>query len=322
MHGPKTIMIKPEITAVVCTRNRAHYLRLCLDSLLTQTLHRDRYEILVVDNASTDSTRELCETYARHGVRYIPEPVIGLSRARNTGWQQAEADYVGYLDDDGIADPSWLESALNTFHNQHPTPACVGGPIRLLWETPEPSWMNPPLRIPLGFMNWGTTPRQIEEHEWLMGGNSFYPKHLLSELGGFDERLGRKKGCLLSGEESQLYLRLRKAGGYLFYEPGVSMRHHVTPDRTKPAWFYRRYFWGGVSDVILHRTAPSGSVKSNTGSVAGSSRGNSVTRMTTNLIAAMGLAPLPRRIQARIYLAYALGWLLAKTGIIRHKLEP
>jgi glycosyltransferase involved in cell wall biosynthesis len=316
MHPPL-----PEITAVVCTRNRAHYLRLCLDSLLTQTLPRDRYEILVIDNASTDTTRELCETYAKHGVHYILEPVIGLSRARNTGWQQAKAAYVGYLDDDGIADPSWLESALHAFQSQSPVPACVGGPIRLLWETPEPVWMNAPLRIPLGFLNWGLMPRKIEEHEWLMGGNSFYPKTRLAQLGGFDERLGRKQGCLLSGEESQLFLRLRQAGGYLFYAPGVSMRHHVTPDRTRPGWFYRRYFWGGVSDVILQRTTPAGSVKSDTGSVAGSSRGNVVTRMSSNLIAAIGFAPLPQRIQAKIYLAYAIGWLMAKTGILRYKLE-
>jgi GT2 family glycosyltransferase len=312
----------PEITAIVCTRNRAHYLRLCLESLLTQTLSRERYEILVIDNASTDTTRELCETYAKHGVRYSLEPVIGLSRARNTGWQQAVAAYVGYLDDDGIADPSWLESALHAFHSQSPAPACVGGPIRLLWESPEPVWMNAPLRIPLGFLNWGTVPRKIEEHEWLMGGNSFYPKSQLSRIGGFDERLGRKKGCLLSGEESQLYLHLRKEGGYLFYEPGVSMLHHVTPDRTRPAWFYRRYFWGGVSDVILQNTTPSGSVKSDTGSVAGPSHRNVVSRVATNFIAAIGMARMPRRIQARIYLAYVFGWLLAKTGILRYNLKP
>ena len=309
----------PEITAVVCTRNRAHYLQLCLDSLLTQTLPRDRYEILVVDNASTDTTRELCDSYARLGVRYVCEPVIGLSRARNTGWQLAAADYVGYLDDDGIADPSWLESALNTFHTQFPVPACVGGPIRLLWENPEPVWMNTPLLIPLGFMNWGPTPRRVEEHEWLMGGNCFYPKAQLSQMGGFDERLGRQKGCLLSGEESQLYLRLRNAGGYLFYDPGVSMQHHVTPDRSRPSWFYRRYFWGGISDVILHRTSPGGSVKSDTGSVAGSFCGNVYTRVVGNLIAAAGLGSMPQRIQARIYLAYCLGWVLAKMGIIRYK---
>ena len=312
----------PKITAIVCTHNRAPYLRRCLDSLLNQTLPKEYYEIVVIDNASTDTTRELCETYAQQGVRYILEPVLGLSRARNTGWKSANAEYVGYLDDDGIADPSWLDSALNAFLSRHPTPACVGGPIRLLWETPEPPWMNPSLRIPLGFLNWGTTPRIVKDNEWLMGGYSFDPRNLLAMLGGFDERLGRQKGCLLSGEENLMYMRLRESGGYLFYEPGVSMSHHVTPDRTQPKWFYQRYFWGGVSDVILNRTAPSGSVKANTDSVAGSSRGNSVTRMISNIIAAIGLAPRPQRIQAKIYLSYALGWMLAKTGFIRQKVVP
>lgn len=314
-------MSPPLITAVICTRNRERYLGLCLDSLLRQTLPRDAYEIVVVDNGSTDGTREVCARYAKDGVRHEFEPVIGLSRARNTGWRAARSDFVGYLDDDGEADPTWLAAALEAFQTRKPVPDCVGGPIRLLWETPEPPWMNAPLRIPLGHLDWGSAPRRIGDGEWLMGGNSFYPRSRLEQLGGFDERLGRKKGSLLSGEETQLYIRIRQAGGYLFYAPGVSMQHHVTPDRARPLWFYRRYFWGGVSDAVLRATvredAPAAA-----GTVAGAADSSRLTRLLGNSLAAAGFAPLGRRIQSRIYMAYVFGWIAARLRLVNTSLPP
>ncbi|MCX5840401.1 MAG: glycosyltransferase family A protein [Deltaproteobacteria bacterium] len=73
------------MTAIICTRNRAVLLDSCIRSVLSQTLPRQQYEILVVDNNSTDDTAAVCAAYAGQGIRSIVEPVVGLSRARNTG---------------------------------------------------------------------------------------------------------------------------------------------------------------------------------------------------------------------------------------------
>ena len=142
----------PEITAVVCTRNRERFLAKCLDSLLRQTFAKERYEILVVDNGSTDRTAEIVRGYeAEHGIRYIHEPVIGLSRARNTAWRNAKTDYLGYIDDDAVAEPQWLETALHCFQQVRPQPDWVGGAIHLEWEGEPVAWINDELAQPLGW---------------------------------------------------------------------------------------------------------------------------------------------------------------------------
>jgi len=298
-----------EITAVICTRNRVHFLEKCLRSLLRQTLAVDRCEVIVVDNGSTDQTAELVVRIAATAphVRYVHEPVIGLSRARNTGWRMAAANIVGYIDDDAVAGERWLEDALWCFGNSQPAPTWVGGPIDLEWEVPNPGWIDDELAVPLGRVHWGDTPRSLSHPERLGGGNGFFNRGWLERLGGFDERLGRQGASLLSGEETQLQQRIEAAGGFLYYHPGVRIRHYVPAERTRPNWFYRRYFWGGVSDYFMRRT------------LMGTSLGTAVStpdtegrtgRLMRNLVCSLGLGVTrTRAIHARIYLAYVAGWL-------------
>ena len=151
--------------------------------------------------------------------------------------------------------------------------------------------------------------------EFLIGANCSYCRALLEKFGGFDERLGRKKSCLLSGEETQIQRKIEQTGGYLFYAPAAGVQHFVPAARTQPRWFYHRFFWGGVSDVLLSRTvqATSASIKQTT--VAGPQKGGALARLLCNSAAAMGFAVTHgRRIQGRIYMAYVLGWLWAKLG--------
>ena len=245
----------PIITAVICTRDKAHFLDKCIKSLLRQNLDREKYEILVVDNSSTDTTDDVIKYFENEAtIRSVYEPVAGLSRARNTGWKNAKGQYVGYIDDDAVAEVSWLESALWCFENLSPIPDWVGGPIYLEWETNCPDWINEELSVPLGKVYWGDKPCPLTNDQRLGGGNSFFPKTRLKEFGGFEERLGRKHGSLLSGEETQLQKRIEAEGGFLYYHPGVCIRHFVSAERTKPSWFYKRYYWGGVSDYIMRKT--------------------------------------------------------------------
>lgn len=307
-------MTAPAVTAVVCTHNRAAYLPACLDSLLRQDLPRERFEILVVDNASTDDTAAVCLSYQDRGVRRIHDSVPGLSHARNVGWRAARGALVAYLDDDAIACESWLSAAVAAFRSVIPPPDGLGGAVRLQWDLPEPAWMNAPLRQPLGEVDWGPAPRKLLPSEWIIGANCFYSRTCLERLNGFDERLGRKGSCLLSGEETLLQRRIEEAGGFLYYVPAAAIRHRVTPDRTRPAWFYRRYFWGGVSDAVLRRTAPAGGTAAAAAPVAGPAGGSALVRVAINFLASLGLARAPRRIQARIYMAYVVGWCLGRAG--------
>ena len=124
-----------ELSAIICTYNRADYLRKSLASLAEQTLSTDRFEIIVVDNNSNDDTKAVVqEEYAYvPNLRYIFEPVPGLSKARNTGWQNANGKYIAFLDDDAVATLRWAEIYMEVFQNWEPTPGCSGGKAEPIW---------------------------------------------------------------------------------------------------------------------------------------------------------------------------------------------
>lgn len=313
----------PDITGIICTHNRERFLERCIRSLLTQSLDSVHYEILVVDNGSTDTTRQICEKFSGYkNFRYVYEPVLGLSSARNTGWRQAKGKYVGYLDDDATAVHTWFEKALWSFENVEPMPEWVGGPIDLEWEVDAPAWITAEYQETLGFVNWGNSERLLSgSGERLGGGNSFYQKSILVKMQGFDTRLGRKKTMLLSGEETQFQHRLKSLGGKLFYHPDVRIFHFVGKERTKPQFFYKRYYWGGITDYLMSRTLKDEEVsfehidqEQNDESQVG--------RLIINIMKSAGLfVSENEKIKSRIYMSYVFGWLVAVSKFGWRKLE-
>jgi glycosyltransferase involved in cell wall biosynthesis len=311
-------MKAPLITAIICTRNRAPLLEIAIQSLFRQTRPRADYDIMVVDNGSTDQTADICSRFAGDAVRYVYEPVPGLSRARNTGWRQSHSRYIAYLDDDAIADETWIDALICAYESRSPAPAAVGGPVRLKWEVPEPEWINYALRLPLGFLDWGRQSRQLTPAEFLIGANCSYRRAVLEQFGGFHEYLGRKEDCLLSGEETQLQRKIEQSGDYLYYAHTAGVQHLVPSDRTQPRWFYHRFFWGGVTDVLLSRTTQAATTSIQGTVVAGPQRGGALMRLLCNTATAVNLtATYGRRIQGRIYMAYVLGWIWAKLGMVK-----
>src|SRR5262245_2427124 len=131
----------PIISAVICTYKRADYLRHALRSLCEQTLERSEFEVLVVDNAVEDETKQVVRDFESMGlpVCYVPEPEVGLNRARNTGLKSAAGRYVAYLDDDARADARWVESLVQVF--QSTGAAVVGGRVWLDWHGEKPGWV-------------------------------------------------------------------------------------------------------------------------------------------------------------------------------------
>src|SRR5437867_1570833 len=137
-----TPMASPLVSVIVCTYNRAALLASCLESLVAQTLAAERYEIIVVDNGSTDRTQAVACDFAQcYGtVKVVLEPRLGVSHARNTGIRHAQADYLAFIDDDARALPDWVERILAAFAETDPPPFVVGGQIMPLYEHPPPTW--------------------------------------------------------------------------------------------------------------------------------------------------------------------------------------
>ena len=244
----------PRISVVLCTHNRAGHLRRALESIAGQTLARDVFETIVVDNASSDDTKAVADAFAGSAnMRYLFEPAVGLCHARNTGWRAARGAYVAYLDDDAIADPDWLAEILRTFETVSPQPGCVGGRVSPLYEAPRPGWFSDEVSRALTIVDWPNGPHAVADlrQEWLVGANIAFRRLLLDTLGGFPTTLGRMGKRLLSGEDVYLQRLVMEAGHSCYYQPAASVKHVVPAARMDRRWFAQRYYWQGVSDAVM-----------------------------------------------------------------------
>jgi glycosyltransferase involved in cell wall biosynthesis len=192
---------------VVATHNRSGRLAALLDSLRAQTLARDRFELIVVDDGSTDDTHDVLARESDLPLRVVRrDNAGGPAAARNTGWHEASAPLVAFTDDDCKVAAGWLEAALNA-HMASPS-ALLQGPV-----APDPD--DPPPSGPL------TRTIRVESlGPYFQTCNVFYPRALLAELGGFDESLER-------GEDTDLAWRAIETGIAPQWVPEAQVHHAV-----------------------------------------------------------------------------------------------
>lgn len=239
-------------SVVVCTYNRADTLDQVLAGLSIQTVSAESFEILVIDNNSTDRTREVAERWGRQlpHLRYLFEPQQGLSHARNRGLEEAQAPIIAYLDDDAVPEPQWLSNLLTTYETVTPMPTAVGGKILLRWESGQPPlWLHPDLMYSLGLQDYGEQIRQVSH---INGGNMSFQVDIVRRYGGFDVRLGRRGEAQLASEESELQLRMRQDGHAIYYQPQAVVWHLIGQERQKPEYFLDRCYSHGVSDAMRY----------------------------------------------------------------------
>ncbi|PSF35527.1 glycosyltransferase [Aphanothece hegewaldii CCALA 016] len=242
-------MSTPKIAAIICTYNRDYFLKFALDSLLTQDC--DDYEIIVVDNGSSDRTSEVVEQRLDdRRLKYVYEPVVGLSVARNTGAKESVAPILAYLDDDAVASPQWLRLLLQAY-TQNEQIAIAGGKVTLIWpnnQTP-PQWMSESLAGGLGAFDLGDKVAFIDQPNLTPRGvNYSLRRTFLEQVGGFDPNLGRIGKRLLSNEELYMTELALNKGWQVVYLPDALVEHHVSSDRINPNWFLQRSWWQGVSE--------------------------------------------------------------------------
>jgi glycosyltransferase involved in cell wall biosynthesis len=240
------------LSVIICTRNRAGYLRLCLEGLKKQTAPASSFEVIVVNNGSTDETSALVAEYSREmgNLTVLREPEPGISRARNTGWIRARSSWVAYLDDDAVPEPDWTEQALKFTTEACPEAGVIGGRATPIWEAERPEWLNGRVASQLAIIDWPQS-GWIEKDQWVAGANIIYRRDLLERLGGFDPSLGRTDKNLMSCEEALLNEQILDAGYRVYFAREMSVRHHVQPERMKFGWLIRRAYWNGRSHIAM-----------------------------------------------------------------------
>jgi GT2 family glycosyltransferase len=247
------------ISVVVCTYRRQALLGDLLQALAAQTRAAD--EILFVDNEVSPQTEALISAAPpRLRVRYVPEPNLGLSHARNRGAAVASGDLVVFLDDDALPDPGWV-AALVAGAARYPQAGIFGGPIRLLLEAAPPPWF-PGEVMPfvhwLGHHDFGPDDKALvsEGNRYCGpgGGNLALRRGLLEAAGPFSPALGRRGESLISGEEVLLVERARKLGHQVWYLAAAGVQHLVPASRLERTWFVRRSFSEGRSQARIMET--------------------------------------------------------------------
>lgn len=249
-------MSEPKVSAIICTHNRDHYLGLAIDSLLSQNF--DAFEVVVVDNASSDRTREVVEARLNDSrLKYVYEPITGLSVARNTGAQAARGSILAYLDDDAIATPHWLAHLYNAYQSDEKL-AIAGGKVTLLWVEGmvPPMWLSDSLAGNLGAYDLGSTMVYVDRPGLTPRGlNYSIRREFLEQIGGFDLNLGRVGKNLLSNEELHMTSLALQAGWHVAYLPDALVAHHVAPERVNQSWFLNRGWWQGISECYREQIA-------------------------------------------------------------------
>lgn len=249
----------PKLSAIVCTYDRYSHLDSAIQSLLAQSLAPGEIEILIVDNSPDQQAAAAFGTrYAQvPQLRYVLEPVAGLSNARNTGLALAAAPIAGFIDDDATADPGWAAGILRAFASFDTPAGAVGGKVRPVFTSPRPGWLADSLLGYIGVIDCGPAMRAMPPGETIFGCNMALDKNLAQQLGGFSRQLGRIGSglTLLSNEEPELFARMRGTGKAIVYTPDALVHHHIDPKRLDQAWFRRRVAWQTVSDYIMEPQA-------------------------------------------------------------------
>ncbi len=282
----------------------------CLDALLRQTIPHSEYEVMVVDNGSTDTTREMVESLGREfpNVHHVFEPVTGLSKARNTALAQTITPYIAYIDDDALPLENWLEELLRPFSLSE-RPAVVGGDLDPVWEIPRPDWLAEEFLHKYSVcLHWDNVPRPITQREWLCEANIAFEVKALHEAGGFCENLGRRGHLLLSGENFVNEI-IRENGRCLYYTPEARVWHRISKNRLSLDWLRQRYFWGGVTNSVIMFE-----MQQRFGS--GTSWMDLALPSTHNDWAAMMNPEAGARLTEHVTWLYNLGWLLHRKGLI------
>ena len=179
-----------DVSVVVPTRNRSPLVRIALDSLLAQSANGVRYEVLVVDNNSTDDTARTVATYGEVGhIRYLFEAREGPSHARNRGVEESSAPIVAFTDDDVRVSESWVARLKSTF-DRHADVDCVGGRVLPEWPDEPPSWMTKSHWGPLALVDYGPAPLRTDTAPplCLLTANMAVRRSAIVSVGGFDSQ--------------------------------------------------------------------------------------------------------------------------------------
>jgi glycosyltransferase involved in cell wall biosynthesis len=254
-------MSKPSISVIVPTRNRSNLLRKFILSLISQTIDKELFEVIVCDNASSDDTKQVCATFFQDlNLKYLFVKDPGLHNGRHAGLHASTSDILVYADDDIEASPIWLETILQTF-TLHKDIVLIGGNNQPNFEMNPPFWLfkkwanfNEGIKMicELSIIYLGEKERFISPYH-VFGCNFSVRKNIVIDAGGFHP--DGMPGDLIKfrGDgETHISNFIHKNNLKAYFHPGASVNHFVSSTRMTEDYFCRWHFNAGISDAYAN----------------------------------------------------------------------
>jgi glucosyl-dolichyl phosphate glucuronosyltransferase len=239
---------QPDISVVVCTYtfDRWAVLAETIESVARGSV-KPREVVIVVDGNPSLLTALVAVSWPMP-VRIIPSSGRGVADARNAGWEATSGQLVAFIDDDGVASPTWLQELAEAI-DVHQA-GIVGGRVEPRWSNGEPAWYSPSLGWIVGCSYEGlpTTASPVRN---VIGCNMLIRRELLQRLDGFESSLGRTQTSLAGGEETDICIRANAAGAGVVMIPGAKVAQVLPHERATLAYAIRRGWDEGDSKQQL-----------------------------------------------------------------------
>lgn len=252
-----------KISVIICTYNREKYLPQLFESIANQDFPKEDYEIVFVNNNSTDATAERCrefrESRPKVNFAYFEETRQGLSFARNRGIREAKGELLAFIDDDAVAHEGYLKQ-MNAQFEMYPEADAAGGKIVPLYESQRPKWMNRFLEPVMSVIDLGSETKPFPNQKFPIGANMIFRKEVFEKAGNFNTELGRTGKKMLGGEEKDLFYRLRQKGMQVFWMPDIAVSHSVPDERLQESFIKKQALGVGQSEIIRTRRFGQGKI--------------------------------------------------------------
>lgn len=242
------------ISIIVCTYNRDKYLYGALQCIAANGFSADSYEIILVNNNSTDNTEKECirfqSDYPEVNFRYFLETAQGLSFARNRGIKESRGEILLFLDDDSFVQKDYFVNLVRNLED-YPDADAFGGKITPLFESDvTPEWLAKWNKSWISAIDLGNRVRLFKKGKYPIGANMGIRRSCIEAVGDFNTKLGRSRKNLMGGEEKDIFNRIRNQGRKIYYFPDVEVQHVIPPSRTTKEFICKMGEGIGMSERI------------------------------------------------------------------------
>ena len=243
---------KPFVSVVICTRNRERHLGRALQSLTEQDFDPAGFEIIVVDNHSTDGTlalaRKFRDEHPGHNIRVVQEPTKGLTFARNRGIAESKGTYIAFIDDDAVAPVDYVKNIARCAREYGNRYQACGGKVLPLYETGKPpAWMSRYIQRVISITDWGDKPKVLRR-SYPVGCNMFFHRDFFDRVGMFSTDLYTRS------DDKYIFFKARKEGIPVLYYPAVWVEHFIEKKRYGMDYVRRVSYINGLSNRMMIRS--------------------------------------------------------------------